>query len=60
VLLEINRPHISATTSLNIQDGSQPVSVYFEAGEEVWVSASHNTGNSRQFEMRVHGHYVTL
>jgi hypothetical protein len=59
VLLEINPPHASASSGLNIQDGTQAVRAYFEAGEEVWVSASHNTGVTRQFEVRVHGHYVT-
>lgn len=59
VILEIHPPHASATSSFTIQDGSQPVKAYFEAGQEVWVSASHNTGGARSLQMRVTGHFIT-
>jgi hypothetical protein len=60
VLLEVNRPHVSAASGIGIQDGSQPARVYFEPGEAVWVSASQNTVASRSIEVRVQGYYVTL
>lgn len=59
LLVEINRPHTSASSSLTLQDGSQPVQAYFEAGEQVWLTASHSTGGSRTLTVVVTGHYVT-
>ena len=59
VFLEIHQPHASADPSFMIQDGSQPVKVYFEAGEEVWVSASHNTNTYRDFNICVVGNLIT-
>ncbi len=60
LVLQINPPHPSALSSTHtIQDGSQPVKAYFEAGQEVWVTASHNTNASRSFFLTVSGHYVT-
>lgn len=59
IVLEVNAPHAAASTGFTIQDGSMPVKLYFEAGEEVWVSASHNTGSSRNFRLMAQGHYVT-
>jgi hypothetical protein len=58
-IIQINPPHASATSTLFIQDASLPVKLYFEPGDEVWVSVSHNTGGSRQFQMFVNGYYVT-
>jgi hypothetical protein len=57
--LEINGPHVSASSGFTIQDGSQPVKAYFEAGEEVWLTASHNTGGARTLSVVLAGHYVT-
>ncbi len=60
VVLEIHPPHPSALSSTHtIQDGSQPVKAYFEPGEQVWVSASHNTNGSRSLYLRAIGHYIT-
>lgn len=59
LVMGVNPLHASASSSFTIQDASQPVRAYFEAGEEVWVSASHNTGGNRQFELHVAGYYVT-
>jgi hypothetical protein len=58
-MIQINPPHASAASTLFIQDASLPVKVYFEAGEEVWVSVSHNTNGARQFQMIANGYYVT-
>lgn len=61
LILQVNPPHAAATAGFTLQDGSQPVKTYFEAGQEVWLTASHNTGTlSRDFTMTVTGHYVTL
>jgi hypothetical protein len=59
MFFEIHPVHTSATGSLTLQDGSQPVTAYFEAGEEVWVSVSHSTPSARHVEVRVQGQYVT-
>ena len=58
-ILEINPPHASATSSFTIQDASMMVKTYFEAGEEVWVTATKNGGSSGGFEIIVTGHLVT-
>jgi hypothetical protein len=58
--LEVNPPHISATGGLILQDGSEPVQLFFEPGEEVWISASKSAGGSSTFHINVHGHFVTL
>ena len=59
VILEIHPAHTSAATGLFIQDGSQPVKAYFEAGEEVWVSASKSAGGLAHVEVFVQGHLIT-
>ncbi|HWR17212.1 MAG TPA: hypothetical protein VN577_20455 [Terriglobales bacterium] len=59
VMMQINPPHPSADSSYTIQDGSQMVKAYFEAGDQVWVSASHNTNGYRDFNISVFGYYVT-
>ena len=59
LLLQVNPPHASATPGLSIQDGSMPVTVYFESGEEVWLSVSKNTGAFRQFNAQIYGHLIT-
>ena len=60
VMLQVNPPHASATPgSFTIQDGSQVVKAYFEAGEEVWASVSKSAGGAASIEIRVHGHLVT-
>jgi hypothetical protein len=43
---QVNSPHASATPGFTLQDGSMPVRVYFEAGEEVWLTVSSNTTGS--------------
>jgi hypothetical protein len=58
--LQVNPPHISATGALVLQDGSLPVQIYFEPGEEVWISASKSAGGFSTFQIDVHGHFVTL
>ena len=55
----INPPHKSALSSLSIQDGSFPTTAYFEAGQQVWLSAS-RSGSARDLDAVVTGHYVTL
>lgn len=57
---EINRPHVSASSGLTIQDGSHPAKAYFEAGQEVWLSASRSTGADRTLSAVFTGYYVTL
>ena len=59
VIVEVHPPHPSADPALSIQDASQPVKAYFEAGEQIWVSISHNTGSSREAEVRASGYLVT-
>lgn len=58
LVLPINAPHVSVTTGLTLQDGSLLARAYFEAGQDVWVSASY-TGGSRTFEIHVAGYYIT-
>ena len=55
---QIQPPHASITPGISIQDGSEPVKAYFEAGDEVWVSASY-TGGSANIDVQVSGYYVT-
>jgi len=55
----INRPHASAASGLTIQEGSFPTTVYFEAGQQVWLSASRSNGNARDLAAIITGHYVT-
>jgi hypothetical protein len=58
--LKINPPHLSATSSLTLQEGSEDVKVYYEPGEEVWISASKNAGNFSEIHVNLHGYFVTL
>lgn len=60
MIAEINPPHASASAGLTIQDGSQPAKAYFEAGQEVWFTASRSSGDVRTIDAIVVGHYVTL
>ena len=59
MFLQINPPHISAVSSLTLQDGSQPVRVYFDAGQEVWSSIS-STNNQGEIQLTVSGHLFDL
>jgi hypothetical protein len=43
IYVQINPPHASLSANFTVQDGSQSVQVYFEAGEEVWLAASSTT-----------------
>jgi hypothetical protein len=55
---QIAAPHVSVTSGLTLQDGSMPVRVYFEAGEEVWASVSgNNTGSN--LSMQLQGYIIT-
>jgi hypothetical protein len=36
-----------------------PVTVYFESGEEVWLSVSKNTDDARQFNAQIYGYLIT-
>jgi len=56
--VQINPPHASVISSARLQDGSQPTRVYFDAGEEVWVSASVSGGTDKSFRIDVHGYFV--
>jgi hypothetical protein len=56
---EMNRPHVSAASSLVIQEGSQATKTYFEAGQEVWLSASRNNSGDRSVTAVFTGYYVT-
>jgi hypothetical protein len=58
-ILAVNPPHASAASTFTIQDGAQPVTTYFEAGEDVWVTVSHSTGGTRTFQVAVSGHLIT-
>ncbi len=57
--LEIHPLHPSADPDFTIQDATLPVRAYFEAGEQVWLSASHNTGGYRSIEINVAGYLIT-
>ena len=59
VYLQINPPHASATTGYTIQDGAQSVKLYFEAGEEVWLSASRGTAGPVDLNIVIQGHFIT-
>jgi hypothetical protein len=55
---QINPPHASATPGFTLQDGSIPVRVYFEAGEEVWASVSGNSPGPT-ISMQLQGYIIT-
>lgn len=58
LFLEIHPPHAGQFSTF--QDGSQPVKAYFEAGEEIWVAASHNKiGGNLSFHLRAFGYLIT-
>jgi len=59
VLMGINPPHAAASPGYTLQDGSQASKVYFDSGQEVWASASHNTGGSRTMEVVLSGYWIT-
>ena len=59
VYLQINPPHAAATTGYTIQDGSQSVKLYFEAGEQVWLSASRGPAGPVDFNIVIQGHFIT-
>lgn len=59
--LEISPPHISASPSFILQDRSAPARVYFEAGEEVWLSLSTSSGAAnRSMRTTLSGYFITL
>ncbi len=59
--IEINPPHTAATSGLVLQDGSSNVTLYFEPGEEVWISASKSSGAaSANLHVNMHSYFVTL
>jgi hypothetical protein len=55
---QINPPHISVTPGFTLQDGTMPVRVYFEAGEEVWASVS-GTAAGSSITMQLQGFIIT-
>jgi hypothetical protein len=58
---EIHPPHISASASFILHDGSGPARVYFEAGEEVWVSTSTSSGAAnRSMTVVISGYFITV
>jgi hypothetical protein len=59
VNFEIRPPHASAASGFTIQDGAMPVKAYFEPGDDVWLSVSHNSGVSRTIQVQVNGYFVT-
>ena len=58
-IFQINPQHASASTSFLLQDGAQRVKLYFEAGEEVWLSATKNNGGTATINVAVQGYYIT-
>jgi hypothetical protein len=58
LVMPISPAHASVTPGLTLQDDALPVKAYFDAGQDVWVSASY-TGGTRDFTMYLTGHYVT-
>jgi hypothetical protein len=63
-LLEIHPPHPSGSVGFRIQDGSQPTRLYFEPGEEVWVSVTKSdasaTGDNPSLIFAVSGYFISL
>lgn len=60
LIAEINPPHAAVTGGYTIQDASLPAKAYFEAGQEVWLSASSSSTGDRTLTAVIAGHYVTL
>lgn len=55
----VNPPHASVTPGLTLQDGNQPCVTYFEAGDDVVISASYTGAGSRDMNVYVSGYFVT-
>jgi hypothetical protein len=59
MFLQLNPPHISASSSFTLQDGSQSVRLYFDPGQEVWSSISAMSNNG-EIQLTVSGHLFNL
>ena len=59
VQIKINPVHSSIVPSFKLQDGSQTVKAYFDAGEQVWVNASHMGTGTAHLTVLANGYYVT-
>ncbi len=57
--IEVNPPHASAATGFVLQDSSEPVRLYVESGEDLWMSVSRSSSGAATFHMDLHGYYVT-
>jgi hypothetical protein len=57
-VLQINVPHASVNPNFVIQDASQPLKAYFEAGDQVGVTMS-QTGSVGNVSLYATGYYVT-
>lgn len=56
---QIAPPHAAATNGFALQDGSQPVRLYFDDGDNIWLSATTSNGAAnRTIAVRVSGYYV--
>lgn len=58
-VFQINPPHASVTPGITIQDGGTPIVAYFEAGQDVVVSASVTSPNSGNISVYLTGYYIT-
>lgn len=58
-VFQINPPHTAFISGTTIQDGGTPIKAYFEAGQDVVVSASHTSNVPRQVQVFVTGYYIT-
>ena len=56
--LEIHPQHATLIPTSKVQEGSQAVKDYFEAGEQVWVNAVH-TDNAGTLQWYLTGYFVT-
>ncbi|HXK01418.1 MAG TPA: hypothetical protein VMS37_03385 [Verrucomicrobiae bacterium] len=57
--LKINPTHASISSGFKLQGGSQVLKLYFEAGEQVWVNASHIGTGTAHLQLLASGYYVT-
>ena len=60
-IIQINPPHVSASSSFVLHDASLNVRTYFEPGEEVWLAFSTSNGAAfRSIRVTVAGLFVNL
>lgn len=58
--LKINPPHAAAASTFTLQDGIQQGPVYFEAGEDLWVSVSKSASDGTTVNVVVNGYFVDV